>query len=402
MALTLGFTGMDAATEAALTAAFNQANGSLGHPWQLVPDAEAATVIVDMDSMYGPMSWLRLHAAGKQVVGLSSAARTQTDFHLRRPFDADSVAELLQAVSGGQPAKAAGKPAAEPQASRKSAAAAPKESRASAPAAAPPHVAAVPSGMSPSPVPQDLLPEEHPLPVDEEAEPPAPAPHLPASVEAGTLAPTTITPSAAVVHPAPAVEPIAPATPAREPVFADWLAPGALSGRFRYRRAVQEPLLIDANARQYFATTSLKPLASVIEGRVGREDFQPVDAAAWARETEALGAAQPLNRLQWFGGLVAGKGHLLPEFDTSGRYRLGKWPQTEREFPKHFRIATAMMKGPATLAELAGASGVSFQEVADFVNASLITGYAELVPDAPPEPVEPPKPAGLFGRRRGK
>jgi hypothetical protein len=60
------------------------------------------------------------------------------------------------------------------------------------------------------------------------------------------------------------------------------------------------------------------------------------------------------------------------------------------------------MKGPATLAEIAGASGVSFQEVADFVNASLITGYAELVSDAPTEPVEQSKPTGLFGRRRGK
>ena len=77
MALTLGFTGMDSATEAALTAAFQQANASLGNIWQLLPDADAATVIVDMDSMYGPMSWLRLHAAGKQVVGLSSAARTR-------------------------------------------------------------------------------------------------------------------------------------------------------------------------------------------------------------------------------------------------------------------------------------------------------------------------------------
>jgi hypothetical protein len=390
MASTLGFTGMDSATEAALTAAFNQANATLGNTWQLVPDADAATGGVAMDSMDGPMSWLRLHAAGKQVVGLSSAARTQTDHHLGRPFDAASVAQLLRSIGGDQAAPAPGTPGPP------------------APASAP---VAKPSGMSSSPVPQDLLPEEHPLPVNEEAEPPAPAPHLPASVEAGTLSPTTITPAPASVpapiatpaERAPAVEkPAAPEAPTREPVFADWLAPGALSGRFRYRRATQPSLLIDANARQYFSTTSLKPLTGAIEGRVGREDFQPVDAATWAQESEALGAAQPLNRLQWFGGLVAGKGHLLPEYDTSGRYRLTKWPQTEREFPKHFRIATAMMKGPATLAEIAEASGVSFLEVADFVNASLGTGYAELVPEVPPEPAESQKSAGLFGRRRGK
>src|SRR3546814_9343098 len=84
---TLGMTGMDPATEGALKAAFDQANARLGKHWQLLPEAEARFVVVDMDSMYGPMSWLRLHAAGKQVIGLTSAKRTQTAFHLPRPFD---------------------------------------------------------------------------------------------------------------------------------------------------------------------------------------------------------------------------------------------------------------------------------------------------------------------------
>jgi hypothetical protein len=207
MALTLGFTGMDSSTEAALTAAFQQANTRLGNAWQLKSEVDADHVIVDMDSMYGPMSWLRLHAAGKQVIGLTSAARTQTDFHLARPFDADSVATLLRSVSSGtDAAPGATKTAAKP--------------------------AAVPSGMSPSPVPQDLLPEEHPQPVDEEAEAPAPAPRLPGSVEAGTLAPTTVNP-APVAVPVPQAAPAPPARPPRERCFADWLAPGVLSGRFR-------------------------------------------------------------------------------------------------------------------------------------------------------------------------
>ncbi|NUS39854.1 MAG: hypothetical protein HOQ02_12635, partial [Lysobacter sp.] len=67
MAHTLGMTGMDPATESALKAAFEQANAQLGRAWRLVPDQDADYVVVDMDSMYGPMSWLRLHAAGKQV-----------------------------------------------------------------------------------------------------------------------------------------------------------------------------------------------------------------------------------------------------------------------------------------------------------------------------------------------
>jgi hypothetical protein len=376
MALTLGFTGMDSSTEAALTAAFQQANARSGNAWQLKPDSEADHVIVDMDSMYGPMSWLRLHAAGKQVVGLTSAPRTQTDFHLARPFDADSIAVLLASLAEGTPSTVAGK---------------------AAPAPAPPATKPTPSGMSPSPVPQDLLPEEHPQPIDEEAEAPAPAPRLPASVQAGTLAPATIAPA----PPAPAAEP-PHAPPPRERCFADWLAPGMLSGRFRYRRATEHPILVDADARQYFSTTALKPLTEALDGIVARDDFQPVDAATWARESAPLGAAQPRNRLQWFGGLVAGKGKLLSEFDPAGRYKLSKWPQTEREFPKHFRIATAMMKGPATIDEIAAGSGVPAADVADFVNASLVSGYAEHVSDSVAEPAEPQKPGGLFGRLRGK
>src|SRR5690606_40045149 len=99
MPLTLGMTGMDPATETALKAAFNLANARLGGLWQLAPESEAGHVVVDMDSMYGPMSWLRLHAAGKQVIGLTSAPRTQTDYRLGRPFDPAQMAELLDRKS---------------------------------------------------------------------------------------------------------------------------------------------------------------------------------------------------------------------------------------------------------------------------------------------------------------
>src|SRR3546814_6108521 len=50
--------------------------------------------------------------------------------------------------------------------------------------------------------------------------------------------------------------------------------------------------------------------------------------------------------------------------------------------------STAMMKGPATLAEIAGASGMPVADVADFVNASLATGFADIAPNTPPEPAE--------------
>lgn len=361
MAHTLGMTGMDPATESALKAAFEQANAQLGRAWRLVPDQDADYVVVDMDSMYGPMSWLRLHAAGKQVIGLTSAARTQTDFHLAQPFDATSVAAVLRDIAGGAGAQA-------PQPA----------------AATPEHPSPLPSGMSSSPMPQDQLPEELPPVRDEEEQAPL-GPKPTASVEVGTLAPTTIEPA-----------PMPPPPPARERGFFDWLAPGALSGRVRYR-----DLLIDADQRLYHGPAALKPLAGHFDGVVEHSDFAPLDEATWARESASLGAAQPLNRLQWYGGLVAGRGALLPGHDADGRFRLGKWPQTEREFPKHFRIATQMMKGPATLDEIAAGSGVPREDVVDFVNASIAGGYAEQVREQAAEPAEPSK-GGLFGRLRGK
>jgi hypothetical protein len=357
MAHTLGITGMDSATEDALRSAFEQATTRLGKAWELAPESSAGYVVVDMDSMYGPMSWIRLHAAGKQVIGLTGGSRTQADYLLARPVDADALAALLTSISGQAPA-------------------------AEAPPAAQASPEAPPSVSTPAPAPADELPEERATP---SRDPEAAAPPEPA----------------AALEPAPAADapPAPPAPPAapRERTLADWLAPGALPGRWKLQRGGVS-VLVDADARTYHGPAALKPLAAAFDGTVERDDFEPIAADAWAGV--ATGAPQPLVRLQWLGALLAGKGALLPGYDPAGQYRLVKWPQTEREYPRHFRIATAMMKGPATLAETAAASGVPLEEVADFVNANLATGFAEPVLAAPAEAAEPPKPGGLLGRLR--
>ena len=99
MPLTLGLTGMDPATEADLKTAFAEANRASGGRWQVVPDVDADYIVVDMDSMYGPMSWLKLHAAGKTVIGLTSSQRTQTDFLLPRPFTVADLSKVLDAIA---------------------------------------------------------------------------------------------------------------------------------------------------------------------------------------------------------------------------------------------------------------------------------------------------------------
>ena len=368
MALTLGTTGMDGKTEAEVQSAFKAANAETGNQWTLVDGDDADYVVVDMDSLYGPMSWLRLHAAGRKVIGLTSVDRNQTDYRLPRPVSANDFTVLLSEIAVDAPFEAAAAKAA-------AAAAAP------VPAPAPkvePVATKVEAAAPPAPIPE---PEPAPEPLPVAGPEPIPVP-----------------------EPTPEPEPQAVIELPADRGLARWLLAGGLERRVRLQRGDGPVLLVDPRTRVWHGPATLKPLATYFEGNLPLEDFTTPDAAAWESEAAAIGAAQPLSRLQWLGGLLSGRGALLPGLDPDGKYRLLKWPQTEREYPKHFRIATAMMKGPASVAEVAEASGVAREDVADFVNANLATGYAQSMSDVPPEPEAPAtKPAGgLFGRMRGR
>lgn len=345
MSLTLGLTGMDKATEAALKTAFDDARDRIGH-WRIVGENDADYVIVDMDSMYGPMSWLRLHAAGKRVIGLTSAPRTQADYRLPRPYDTFQLVNILIEIGGPAPAA-------------------------------------------------EIKPE--PAPVAEVKATPAPAaPPSPASVAKAPAA----------VDPAPAPTPQAApadttASPVRNTAFAHWLRPGALTGRARYQQGKGPELFIDFSQHQYYGPATLKPLADYFSAVVGLRDFEQMDDRAWQAAVASLGAPLSLTRMQWYGGLLSGGGKLLPGINPDGRFTLNKWPETEREFPRHFRIATAMMKGPSTIAEITAASSVPAEDVIDFINANLATGFAEQMGENG-EPLDSAKSGGLLGRLRGR
>ena len=356
MALTLGITGMDRKTEADMQAAFKVANAETGHKWTLVGDDSADYVVIDMDSLYGPMSWLRLHAAGRKVIGLTTVDRNQTDYRLPRPISSSDLAVLLSEIAGDMPPSAAPVPP--------------------------------PAASTPAPVPAARADVVQQAPV--EAAVIAPAPVI--QSEPPSPEPATV----------PVPQPVVELPPDRP--LASWLGANGLERRVRLQRDGGPVLLVDPRSNVWHGPATLKPLVAYFDGTLLLEDFETPDAAAWETDATKLGAAQPLSRLQWLGALLGGHGALLPGHDPDGKYRLIKWPQTEREYPKHFRIATAMMKGPATIAEVAEASGVAQEEIADFINANLATGYAEFVPPASPEPETPSqKPAGgLFGRMRGR
>jgi len=387
MLVTIALSGMDSATETALRAAFAGANAQLGDRCALVPEAESQHVIVDMDSMYGPMSWLRLHAAGKQVIGLTSAPRVQTHFRLARPFDEHAMAALLQEIAAEEGVSLGDTP--------------------SEPATTPSPVAATPVA--------DTRPDAvaDPAPVDHAAfEPdlaklwpdaPVAAAEDPASPADGFDPDGIDTPAldadAPVAEPSVDVPAPAPVPAGKQPLLV-WLGEGVLRGRHRFRSDTGPTLLIDGDAQQYHGPTTLKPLGQYFEGAIGPEAFESVEEATWARETAAAGSAQPLLRLRWLGALLAGDGSLAPGYDPDDRYTLSKWPQTEREYPRHFRIATAMMKGPATVAEIIAASGLPAEEIHRFVNANLATGYAEPVVEAAEDGADPQKSGGFFSRLR--
>lgn len=328
------FAGLSRDEQGQVESAFHQANA--GKRWQLASESEAGVVVVDMDSMYGQMSLMKALSNGKVVVALTAGARVDTDYRLDRPVTADGIARLLADIEAGAPAR---QPEPEP---------------------------------SPEPAPE---PAAVAAPVAAATQTPEPAP-------------------APMPEPEPEPEPVAPA----QPRLASFLRPGALPGPVRVQVEGAPALVIDPGQQVYLSGQALKPLLPYATADVHEADLQPVDPADLPALAGELGGSHPLSRLAWILALGGHDGSLAPGHGLNDRYKLLKWPQTEREFPRHFRIATVMMKGPALLTDIAEQSGASLAEVCDFVNASLAVGVAE--PDLPlPSEPEPAK-GGLLGRFR--
>ena len=168
-----------------------------------------------------------------------------------------------------------------------------------------------------------------------------------------------------------------PALP-RDPMLGDYLKPGMLSGPVKLQLAGAPLLVLDPGSQTYAGASALKVFLPYAEAVLRESDFSPIDANELAVHVKQLGGSQPWIRLAWLSGLASGKGMVMPGVSPNSRFKLVKWPQSEREFPKHFRIATIMMKGPALLTEIADQTGATLAEVTDFVNANLATGYAEV------------------------
>lgn len=349
------FAGLSREEEAQVTAIFQQANARTGNQWTLTPENAAGVLVIDMDSMYGQMSLMKAIGSGQILVALTASGRAETDYVLTRPVSADALAGLMASIDGRAPAAAAPAPA---------------PSQAPAPAPTPPPAAAAPEPVAA----------------------PAPTPVVAAPVAKAAPAPAEPAPEAAE----PTPEPARP-QPA-EPRLADLLRPGALTGPVRLQLTGAPDLVLDPGSQTYLGGAALKPLLPYCATIIRDGELHPVAAADLPAIAASLGGSQPLSRLAWLCALSGGNGALMPGFSPNDKYKLLKWPQTEREFPKHFRIATVMMKGPASLTEIAELSSTPLGEVIDYVNACLASGVAE--PEgAAPVPVDAGK-GGLLGRFR--
>lgn len=369
-----------------------------GAHWEWIGESSVADVLlIDADSLYGHMDWLKAQSSGRNVICLTAANAHEQDNVLHRPIGTAGLKACLVRAAGGKVATAV-EPAL-PEVSALSDA--PAESPAAAMAAVMPKRITGQQPIVPS-KPLDAAPVA--APVAAPAAKPAPttppaqaaAPAQPAAAKPDTepsrsgisipsLLPRRVTgqqpvvPTAPPTTPAPAPAPAAPAPAAPSPaalVLADYFLPEFMPEARKIERDGQPPLIVDAAADRYYGGLTLKPLLTYCLGTIRPEEWKPVPAAE-IDKLRAMNAGLPLSRLLWLYVIGTSNGNtMLPGLDLNARYKLVKWPQIEREFPKHFRIGTAMMKGSATLQEIADASGASIGEVIDFVNAYAAIGFA--------------------------
>ena len=137
-------------------------------------------------------------------------------------------------------------------------------------------------------------------------------------------------------------------------------------------------LLLDPDTDSYHAAAAIRPLQALLE--LPLESIQPLDpeAVEQMRATSAL----PMMRLRWFAALCGMAGPSTAVVDPQSAYRLTRWPQIEREFPQHFRIAKTMLKCAGTPREIAVAAGATIEDVVAFIRAYSITGHVAVASPA--------------------
>lgn len=349
------FTGMDSFDAEQLATLFQDANRRTGNHWQLADDlGSAAVLVIDVDTLYGHMTWLRSQNSGQTVVALTTGTSAKADHVLHRPVTMDAMRRLLHNL------RPHGNSAA-----TTSDAEAPAKAPPSAPAE-PPAAAAVATS------------------ADDVAIVPAPAPAAPVARVQEAITPAATNSSESL-----------------ELKLIDALLAGNIAaGPQVLELPGLQPLALDVTQKVFLCGSGIKSYLPHTKVTLGENAWKALSSSEFEALGKNLGGNQPLGRLVWLAALGGSDG-VIPGAAADARYRLSKWPQIEREFPRHFRIATSMMKGYLTPDEIAQQSNASVAEVNEFIVASMVSGYADAEPAQVPEQAVPSAPRSLLERLRG-
>jgi hypothetical protein len=339
-------------------ACLDEVRGALNARWQLADHASADVLLVDAESVYGHMDWLKARGSGRRVVAWTASQEGyDAELWLRRPIVSAELSALLNRLGaslGGQPASA---------------------------------VATPPKAGAPAP--------------RAEAVAPAAIPAAPAPASAAASAPAVASaPTSAAAAPTVAEPPLPTPAPPPAVYLLDLLGPNppvTLANRVCLEASGLPTLYLDSRARTWHSVSTLKGLSGWCQRPLERNEAHVVGEVEFAAAVANL-PGQPYARLSWLVHLLRGEGKLDPGFDANARYKLVRWPQSEREFPKHFRIGTVMLKHAATLDEIAEQCGASLGEISDFINAYHALGYIEV--EASAQAGDEARRGGLFGRSK--
>lgn len=319
--------------------------------WRPAHHGNADVLLIDAESVYGHMDWLRAQASGRLVVALASSQESyDPDFWLRTPIQAADLVAVLNRIGATLGVRTAAQVT---------------PIRTASPPPAPAVAPAQPPIAARAPV------EARPAPQDTPTRPP------------------------------PAAQPVAAPEPQHARTLLELIdregEGSPMAQRLRLQAEGLPEILLDPRERSWHSSSSLKGLSGWATRGLHVEDVRQISDGDFAAASASL-PSQPLARLKWLVHLARGDGQLEPALDPNARYKLTRWPQSEREFPKHFRIATMMLKSAAPLEEIAELSGASVADVANFINAYHALGFIE--PEAPERSQDDSRRSGLFGRMK--
>ncbi len=157
-------------------------------------------------------------------------------------------------------------------------------------------------------------------------------------------------------------------------------------------------LTLDPKEKAFHTSAGLSALTPYCTQDLAHAAWHPLTSAELGRlRSEQPG--QSYARLIWLDALVRSNGRLASHLDPGGRYKLKSWPEIERDYPNHFRIATALTQ-PTKLNEIATASGAPMAEVFALVSAYDAIGLIEVERRSPRHDPPPAAPGGLLARLR--